>query len=238
MIRRLALVTALLFLPLVARASTSSCQGVGDGTACTTECISSGVCHSNVCVAKTIAPNGSACSSENKCTVMDTCQNGECVSGGAITCPSTDACNRGECVPGFGCVVVNQCKPDLATPIVDMATTPHDMATTPTDMAMSIDLSVGDMAEGPHDMATIITDACFMPPHSEILLCPGADGPIVIPLDLSGDDLTYASDMAERYGHLRGSRPGDCDVTPGARTTSPLALCLIACALLLLRRRA
>jgi hypothetical protein len=221
MASRLALLCALLFAPLVAHASTSNCAGIGDGTACTTQCISAGFCHSNACVATTTRPDGSACSSEDKCTVGDSCLAGQCVPGSAITCPGQDACNVGACVPSVGCVVIDKCKPDLSAPLVDMAT--------------SVD-------QGPQDLATVITDACFMPPQSEFLICPGVDGPVKVPVDLSGDDLTGffgdggASDLAERYGHLRGSRPGDCDVAPGARTTSPLALGLLACALLLLRR--
>jgi len=225
---RLVVLIALLAAPLVARASTSNCMGIGDGTACTTECIMAGTCESNVCVPTSTRPNGSSCSSGDKCTVDDTCQNGQCVPGGAITCPGEDACHVGECVPSIGCVVVTVCKNDLAMPPGDMS--PADMR--PSDASAGPD-------QGPHDL--LDTDACFMPPGSELLVCHYMDGSVIVPLaDLAGDDLAgylYA-DFGPRGGHLRGSRPGDCDVAPGARTIAPLALFCLALFACLLRRRA
>lgn len=231
---RLVLLAALLLAPLAAQASTSNCMGVGDGTACTSECIMSGTCQGGVCMPVTTQPDGTACASGDKCTVGDSCQAGQCVRGGAISCPGNDACHHGVCVATFGCVILDVCKPDFAMP-------PGDMSLSPTDMPVS-DASATNPDQGPHDMLPVITDACFMPPGAEFLLCPGNDGSVIVPLtDLAGDDLAgyvYADFGPRQFGHLRGSRPGDCDVTPGARTVAPVALFLLAFFACLLRRRA
>ncbi|MBK8254937.1 MAG: hypothetical protein IPK82_20055 [Polyangiaceae bacterium] len=48
-------------------------------------------------------PNGTACNDGDSCTVSDTCQNGACVAGPAVTCTAQDQCHiAGTCNPGTG----------------------------------------------------------------------------------------------------------------------------------------
>ncbi len=47
------------------------------------------------------------CSDGNACTASDTCVNGTCVSGPALSCADGDACTQDGCLPGSGCVHTN-----------------------------------------------------------------------------------------------------------------------------------
>ncbi len=207
-------------------ASTSSCNGAGDGTACVTTCISSGICMMNVCVPVTLRPDGTACSTDNRCTVGDTCLAGDCVAGALIMCPDLDVCRIGFCSPLFGCSVRNICKPDMAMNVPDMATPPMS------DMAVEVDQGVDlDMAE-PEDLTGVPNDMCFVPAGSEFYTCNGADGPYYIPFDAS-----MPSDLAlpPNY-HVRGSRIGDC-AFGGGSAPAPSLIAILFAGVILVRRR-
>src|SRR6185436_13290503 len=48
--------------------------------------------------------NGTACNAGNACTQVDTCQNGACAGGAAVTCTASDECHEvGTCDPVTGC---------------------------------------------------------------------------------------------------------------------------------------
>ena len=58
------------------------------------------------------APNGTACSDGNGCTLADSCQSGACVGGNPVTCTASDACHdAGTCSPATG-VCSNPARPD------------------------------------------------------------------------------------------------------------------------------
>jgi alpha-tubulin suppressor-like RCC1 family protein len=55
--------------------------------------------------------NGTACNDDNACTQTDTCQNGACAGGTAVSCTASDECHEvGTCDPVTGCS--NPPKPD------------------------------------------------------------------------------------------------------------------------------
>jgi alpha-tubulin suppressor-like RCC1 family protein len=58
---------------------------------------------SGTCVAGNAA-NGTACSDGSVCTDKDTCQNGSCVAGTAITCNDANVCTADSCDKTNGCV--------------------------------------------------------------------------------------------------------------------------------------
>lgn len=236
--RLCALVLAICCWSGTAHATASTCLGLGDGTACATSCILQGLCKSNVCVPSKLQPNGTSCISENRCTVDDVCMDGACTNGTPITCPG-DGCRIGLCQPQFGCLLLNTCKPDmsmldqpdLAGPM-DMA--PPDLSAVPDDLGFYVDLAGTDLADPVGDM-------CYQPPGAEFELCGGADGPFVRPIDGGVDAAVDASVQLDGGvgGHLRGSRPGDCSLAPGARPDrTAVALAALALLLVALRRRA
>ncbi|MEO6951212.1 MAG: hypothetical protein ABI321_05310 [Polyangia bacterium] len=248
-----------------AHATASSCNGLGDGTACATACILEGTCKSNACIATKLQPDGSSCISENRCTMNDVCMNGACTNGTPIMCPS-NGCHIGVCQPQFGCLFLNTCKPDMSV-IVDMSHV--DLASVDdlgpsTDLARAVDMSVTHEDLGFYfdlagtDLAPPVGDMCYQPPGAEFELCGGADGPFVRPIDGgvvdasvrdagapdAAADASVQLDGGER-GHLRGSRPGDCSIAPGERpdgTPGPRGtlalLAMLALLVVALRRRA
>jgi hypothetical protein len=225
-LRSVVLALLVLAAPAVAHASASSCQGLGDGTPCTTSCISSGFCMMNVCMSITLRPDGTACSTDNRCTTGDSCINGQCVAGADVVCPDIDVCHPGFCSPQFGCSSRNVCRPDLSTNPMDLAGVIQDMSGND-DQGVSEDL--GDMGE-PEDLTGVPNDMCTIPPGSEFWFCEGADGPYYLPLDGS-----LPPDFAPEP-HVRGSRIGDCAFGEGA-LPGPHWVALIFAALLLLHRR-
>ena len=226
-LRILILAVALLaFAARSAVASTSSCNGAGDGTACVTTCISSGICMMNVCVPVSLRLDGTACSTDNRCTFGDTCLAGECIAGSPLTCPDFDACRVGFCSPLFGCSVRNICRPDMAASVSDMGTPPtSDMAV---DVDQGVDLDMG----APDDLTGVPNDMCFVPPGAEFYTCNGADGPYYIPFDAS-----MPADLAlpPNY-HVRGSRIGDC-AFGGGSAPAPSLIAILFAAVILIRRR-
>jgi hypothetical protein len=58
------------------------------------------------------APDGTACSDGNACTVADTCHSGTCTPGGSVVCTASDACHDvGTCAPATG-ACSNPAKPN------------------------------------------------------------------------------------------------------------------------------
>lgn len=229
-----------------AHATASSCAGLGDGTACATSCIVSGTCKTNVCIPTQLRPNGSTCVSENRCTTDDVCSDGICTNGRPVVCPG-QGCLIGTCLPQFGCLLLNACKPDFGVSVGDMSA-PVDMSAevdqgpVKPDLGFYVDLAGTDLAPPTGDM-------CYQPPGAEFQICPGGDGPVVRPIDGgTGDAAIDASieldgaalgDGGSLGGHLRGSRPGDCSLTPGARPRGTLGFAaLLALLVVSLRRRA
>lgn len=206
-------------------ASTSTCQGAGDGTACVTTCISSGICMMNNCVPVTLRPDGTACSTDNRCTAGDTCLAGECVAGAPVVCPDLNACFIGFCSPQFGCSLRNVCRPDMAM------NPPADMATTPSDMSVEVDQGVPtDLGEQP-DLTGVPNDMCFIPVGAEFYTCTGEDGFYYIPFDAA-----MPTDAAINDFHVRGSRIGDCSFGAGA-VPAPWLVGFLFAALALFRFR-
>ena len=60
------------------------------------------------------APNGTACSDGNACTLADACASGACAGGSPVVCVASDACHDvGTCAPATG-VCSNPARPDGA----------------------------------------------------------------------------------------------------------------------------
>src|SRR5262249_45221457 len=72
-----------------------SCDGPEACGALNGSCVK-GTCANGLCV--TLAANEfGACDDGHVCTTNDTCQNGVCVGGNQLPCPSTDSCHLGVC---------------------------------------------------------------------------------------------------------------------------------------------
>jgi hypothetical protein len=75
---------------------------------------SSGSCFNGVCNYN-VKPSGSACSDNNKCTEVDSCNgSGVCVSGGEITCRGDwrQCVTAVGCHPNMGCLYESTCPPE------------------------------------------------------------------------------------------------------------------------------
>ncbi len=191
--------------PRPAQATTSSCANANDGTPCIGVCVQLGTCQAQVCVAGTLRPDGTPCSSENVCTVGDQCLAGVCVPGAARVCPDKSSCEQGVCNSHIGCTFKNVCPPDLA----------------------GVD-SLGGGFSPPEDLLGLdLTglDLCTVPPGSEFLSCDSPDGQYYV-LDDAGTD--GGADGGVPF-HVRGSRVGDCTFGGGAaRDSLGVALLLLA----------
>ncbi len=71
-----------------------------DKDPCTTD-----VCDPTLGCYHTWAPDGTACSDNNVCTTVDTCQNHNCVGTAPKACPSNGNCQHATCDPVSGCGV-------------------------------------------------------------------------------------------------------------------------------------
>ena len=204
MSNRIFLVALSLMVASSARASTSSCIDTGDGTACATTCVASGMCLAGDCIPITLRPDGTACTTESRCTTGDVCMVGICTVGSAVVCPDRDACERGYCSAAFGCALRNVCKPDLGMPPQpDMAGITDGGINPPNDLG-SDDMSATSTDGGDiPDLSGVPNDMCVAPLGAEFYTCTGPDGFYYIPFDAA------TSDAAEAF-HVRGSRPGDC----------------------------
>jgi MYXO-CTERM domain-containing protein len=82
-----------------------TCVG-GNPVTCTASdaCHTAGTCNSATGVCSNPAkPNGTSCDDGNACTKTDTCQNGACVGGNPVTCPTAPACQQvAACDPTTG----------------------------------------------------------------------------------------------------------------------------------------
>ncbi len=217
---RLVVAVALTAAASRAWATTSDCNGATDGTPCATVCIATGTCQANVCIAATLRPDGTACSSGDACTTGDHCQAGMCTPGAAVVCPDQLPCKVGSCHPQLGCLLRDLCMPDFGTPDGGV---PRG-----SDLAVSEDMTpVDDLSLEPNDM-------CFIPPGSEFYQCEGADGFYYLPFDAA-----VPPDLSVPF-HVRGGAVGDCSLTFGAFGVAviPWPLLVIGAALLRRRRRA
>jgi MYXO-CTERM domain-containing protein len=206
---RVALACSLLLVPLVARATTTSCTGASDGTPCSDTCIVVGTCMNQICVPSLLRPDGTPCSSNNPCTVSDQCMAGMCIPGMMRVCPDQDACHVGVCDSHVGCFFKDVCPPDLA----------------------GVDLSGSDLGgvDGGEPVDLMSTDLCTIPPGSEFFTCgPPPDG-FFFGIDASiGLNPPY---------HVRGSRVGDCAMSGSALGAPIGAFLLFGLVALALRRR-
>ncbi len=254
-------------LPLVAHATTADCGGAADGTPCTAACITFGQCAGSQCVVQNLpgtqtpgyAPDGTSCSSGNRCTASDACSSGACVPGAAVRCVAPDSCNIASCDPAVGCVFTPSCFPDLLPPPPDLLAPPPDLLAPPPDflppaqdlssqdlasqdLASQADLSSpSDLAQSrdlaqPHDLARGDL-APSQPPRTYDL----ATSPL--PVDMSSPALPDAGAPADLGGppvvlaHVRGdSVLGGCNMGASAPAEAvPLLVAL--CGSFIPRRR-
>lgn len=212
-----------LLASLTARAATSDCSKVSDGTPCVGECIAAGQCMGGSCQPSMLSPDGTPCSSGNACSTGDTCLSGVCMQGsGMVTCPDKGPCMKGMCDPMKGCVTVNKCKPDMSPPPPMDLSPPADLMST--DLA-GMDLSGVDQS-GTGDLAGA-GDA--------------GEGDQSVPPDDSGTsgDAGFADGGGPSPGHVRGSALGggcDCQLTGHGTPTGTLLASLFLLALALRRR--
>jgi len=167
---RLALALGVIAFAARAHAVTNDCSTAGDGTPCGGPCISSGVCAGHVCQPKVTLPDGTLCSSGNRCTTGDSCMDGVCQpSGEWVACPGMPPCLVGVCDPQVGCKTANIC--DLNMP-ADLGGAPD--SSVPADLSGATDLGrAGDLvapselgtdaAEGTADLAGTLPDAGLAP---------------------------------------------------------------------------
>jgi MYXO-CTERM domain-containing protein len=213
-VKRLALAVCLL-ASLTARAATSDCSKVSDGTPCIGPCIAVGQCMGGTCQASMLSPDGTPCSSGNACSTGDSCVGGVCMQGsGMVTCPDKGPCMKGMCDPMKGCVVVNKCKPDMSTP------PPMDLS--PPDDLMSTDLAGMDLSGQPTDDLAGTGDDQSMPPD-----------------DSGTSNDAGLGDGGPGIVHVRGSALGggcDCQLGGHGTPTGTVLSALFLLALALRRR--
>jgi MYXO-CTERM domain-containing protein len=219
-VKHVALAVCLL-ASLTARAATSDCSQVSDGTPCIGPCIAAGQCMGGTCKASMLSPDGTPCSSGNACSTGDMCLGGVCMQGsGMVTCPDKGPCLKGMCDPMKGCVVVNKCKTDMSMPPPTDLSTPTDLMST--DLA-GLDLSGVDQS-GTDDLAGV-SDA--------------GEGDQSVPLDDGGTSGDAGFGDGGGPGHVRGSALGggcDCQLTGHGAPTGTLLAALFLLALGLRRR--
>lgn len=221
--RRVALALVLLAsaLPATARATSSDCVRVPDGSPCRTDCRVDGTCRGGNCLGGIPEPDGTACATGLICTLGDSCKSGVCQAGAPVVC-GPDPCGPAQCVEGVGCLPIVPCDmarpvdlasfPDLRPP-PDLAPLPGDGSSGPFDANVDEpkpDLSLpADLALPAPDMTVPPTDGGGgevdggapdlpvvidgdVPPDAEP---PDLEPPDLAGLDLAGLDLTGEPDL-------------------------------------------
>ncbi len=118
-------------------------------------------CDAKLGVSHTAAPNGTACSDGNGCTLIDACQAGVCASGAPKTCLAVDTCHpAGTCQPSSG-----ECSTPPATPGCGPPQDPGDPGVPTPEEALDFQALPGDFQPPTVEPTAVFGSVALLDPN-------------------------------------------------------------------------